>query len=160
MIRDEHHLRSLEDSRPRRPGSHRAFCTSVERAVEFSKLSADEQLLYEAILRVVDDKRWNLYEGESPVFVSSIARLTRDRECSACRKDGDAPNADCAEHRPFDMVSDDAVETLNELISRSRGLASLSDEDSNQQRVDFARSVIERFRKFRFEDDEERIARR
>jgi hypothetical protein len=115
MNKDEHYFRELEDSRQQRPGAHRAFCAAVDEAVEFSRLSADEQLLYEAILRVVDDERFELYQ--------------EDRWSTT-------PTGE-----PFEPVC-------------------ITEDKTNEQRIDLARKVIERFRKFRFEDDEERIARR
>jgi hypothetical protein len=55
-------------------------------------------------------------------FVSQIARLTMNRECSNCGKAADRPSLGCAEHEPFRMEYDDAVETVHALILRAREL--------------------------------------
>lgn len=55
-------------------------------------------------------------------FIRTTARLTKDRECHHCGLDGDDDNGQCAEHEPFDMPNDDAVETLHSLISGAREL--------------------------------------
>jgi hypothetical protein len=57
-------------------------------------------------------------------FISQIARLTMNRECSTCGKDGDDPNIDCDAHEPFKMECEDAVETVHSLVARARELAS------------------------------------
>lgn len=58
-------------------------------------------------------------------FLEQIARLTKDRECITCKLDGDEENEDCDDHHPFDMESDDAVETLHNLIRRAREMTGL-----------------------------------
>lgn len=55
-------------------------------------------------------------------FVRRTAGLTKDRECATCGKDGDEPNRKCNNHEPFDMPSDDAIETLHSLINEARAL--------------------------------------
>ncbi len=56
-------------------------------------------------------------------FVAQIARLTKDGECSTCRRDGESENPRCCDHQPWDGWSnDDAWETLMGLISTAREL--------------------------------------
>jgi hypothetical protein len=51
-----------------------------------------------------------------------IARMKFDRECLKCGLDDDL--CSCEHPEPFDMESDDAVETVNSLIRTARAIVS------------------------------------
>lgn len=53
-------------------------------------------------------------------FIARIARMTKEGQCSACRKDGEEPNEECEDHEPFIMENDDNFETLSSLITEAR----------------------------------------
>ena len=56
------------------------------------------------------------------VFAKATAKLTKDRECQTCGRDEFDDNPECPKHRPFDLPSDDAVESLHILIAEARRL--------------------------------------
>ena len=78
-------------------------------------------------------------------FFVQVARLKKDRECAACGLEGDAENAACDDHAPFDMTSEDAVDTLHSLITTARGLRiSLVETADGRQLALGTRTRIER----------------
>jgi hypothetical protein len=61
---------------------------------------------------------------EAKRLVRQIAKLATDGECASCLKDGEEPNPECAVHEPWILENDDAVDTLQELISTAREIRS------------------------------------
>jgi hypothetical protein len=58
-------------------------------------------------------------------FAKMAARLSKDGECRTCGRDGFEDNPECSKHQPFDLESDDAVESLHVLIRGARELSAL-----------------------------------
>jgi len=63
-------------------------------------------------------------------FAELVSRLTRDQECATCASSEDE-NPNCDNHELFDMPSDDAVETLCNLIRQARELPKAEPEPVN-----------------------------
>jgi len=55
-------------------------------------------------------------------FVRQISRFTQDSECQTCAQPGADENPSCPEHEPWNMPVDDAINTVDGLISRARQL--------------------------------------
>lgn len=55
-------------------------------------------------------------------FVRQISRFTQDDECQACNEWGLDENPACPAHEPWDMPTDDAVDTIRSLIWQAREL--------------------------------------
>lgn len=57
------------------------------------------------------------------------ASAVKDGECASCYTDGHEANPNCEDHEPFDMPSDDAVETLHSLIESAREALKFAHQD-------------------------------
>ena len=55
-------------------------------------------------------------------FIRQISKLTTSSECQTCNQSGVGESPKCSEHGPWNMPVDDAVDTVNSLISRARQL--------------------------------------
>jgi hypothetical protein len=55
-------------------------------------------------------------------FVRQISRFTQDDECQTCNLSGMDENPACSDHEPWNIPADDAVDTVQSLISRARQL--------------------------------------
>lgn len=55
-------------------------------------------------------------------FVRQISRFTREGECLTCFQPGIEDNSNCDDHAAWLMPVDDALQTMDSLISQARRL--------------------------------------
>jgi hypothetical protein len=71
-------------------------------------------------------------------LIDQISRMTKDGECPECHQDANEPNTECETHDEegaFVMENDDAVNTMNELISLARETCTAETEKSLRDRL-------------------------
>ena len=57
-----------------------------------------------------------------PSLSGRFAELTMDNECQTCNQSGIDESSSCSDHEPWNMPFDDALATVDSLISRARQL--------------------------------------
>jgi hypothetical protein len=99
--------------------------TVLKRAENWDCTSIPEDNALRVAIGIIADvllmENMNRLQAASKL-VGSIARMTKDGECSTCGQDGHEPNHKCTEHESWDMPNDDAYDTLHSLISQARSI--------------------------------------